>query len=63
MLLYGHAYKTIVSIIIGLILSNIGVALRFIARWVGGFKVTLDDYLMLSALVSYNQLAIEYAKV
>lgn len=52
MVLYGEAYKTIVSLVVGLFLANVGVVLRFLARWVGGIKVTVDDYLMLLALVS-----------
>lgn len=63
MLLHGHAHRTILSIIIGLVLANTGVALRFIARWVGGLKVTIDDYLMLSALVSHRWPAFSMCEV
>lgn len=46
------------GIIVGLILCNTGVALRFLARRVGRLKVTIDDYLMLLALVIQSTWAV-----
>lgn len=52
MVLYGAAWKFISSMIAGTILATSGVVLRFVARWIGGIKTTVDDYLLLVALVS-----------
>lgn len=54
MTLHGHADRLISSIIAGLVLSNTGVALRFLARLVGRLKITIDDYIMLLAMVSHE---------
>ena len=56
MILYGEAWRTLVSVLVGLVLVNVGVVLRFIARWVGRLRVTIDDYLMLLAFVSSSTL-------
>lgn len=57
MSLHGYASRTIASVVIGLILSHTGLALRFIARWEGKLKPTVDDYLILLAMVSLNRVA------
>lgn len=45
-------YKTIIATIVGVILANVGVVLRFVARRVGRVRLRPDDYLILVALVS-----------
>lgn len=45
--------QTVIATIIGVVLANVGVALRFVARRIGRVKLRPDDYLILVALVSF----------
>lgn len=50
--MHDSIHRTFISSIVGIVIANTGVALRLTARWVGGIRITVDDYLMLVALVS-----------
>ena len=47
----NQQHKVILGTVFGIILANIAVGLRFIARRVGQLELRLDDYFMCMALV------------
>lgn len=56
-------YKSITGTVFGVVIANLAVLMRLTARYVGGIRHTIDDYLMLVALVSSSMPAVDLTDI